>query len=115
MQTNLVMVIIELAMTVVLLGFGLFFLLSRGKAVKLIGGYSNLSKERRDAVDKVGLCREYGRTLCIWSTFFLPGALLDWFFPGVGLMLSASAFIISMVIHMVRTHKRLGGDMNDLL
>jgi hypothetical protein len=98
---------IDLLMVVIYIVLGMLFINSKGKGCNFITGYNMKAPEERRNYDEVGICNYFGKTILLWSVFFVVGAIVDYLYAGVGIALAFLALLIDMVyfIFYIRVKK----------
>lgn len=92
---KLILPISDLSMFAVSLLIALYFYCSKGRAADYLAGYNMKSEKPGKSCDEAVLCRVYGKRLIYMALPFLPGAVLDWYRPGMG---SALAWIVWLIL-----------------
>ncbi|WP_271809832.1 DUF3784 domain-containing protein [Clostridium beijerinckii] len=97
---------IDLLIAAVFVIMGVLFIKSNGKGCYFISGYNLASPEERKNYDEVKICNYFGKTILIWSIFFIIGALVDYFYYGTGMKLAFLLLIIALVYHIYIRYKK---------
>jgi hypothetical protein len=101
MEIKLVYISIDLLVAVILSIIGMLFVKSNGKGCDFLSGYNMAASEERKNYDEVKICNYTGKMNLIWSIFFIIGAIVDFFAPGVGVKLAFLLFIIAVVYYII--------------
>jgi len=91
----------ELLMALLLIIMGILFIRSNGKGCDFLAGYNMATSEERKDYDEVKLCTYTGKTFIVWGGYFIIGALIDYFVPGVGIILAIILFIASLLYYSI--------------
>lgn len=92
-----------IALVLFFIGFAIFR--SDGKAARYIAGYNTKSDPERLQYDEPRLCADYGRRIMLFSLPFFLGAIIDFFFPLLGLCTEAVLFTALLLWHIVDIKK----------
>ena len=74
--------IIDFAMAVIMLLFGIWFYRSKGQASKFLSGYNMKSAEERKKYDENAMCKAYGKRMMFMSIPFIAGMIIDIWYIG---------------------------------
>ena len=96
----------DLIMAASILLIGFLFYISKGKAANFLSGYNTRSKEWRKKHDEEKMCRCYGKIMMIMGLPFIVGAIIDYFFEGIGLI-SAWIIWVVLLIYLVAVRARM--------
>lgn len=107
---NIILIAIDILMAISMLLLGLFFFRSKGKAADFLAGYNTKRAAERRMFDEKSMCREYGKFMMLMSIPFILGAVIDFLVPVLGCALAWAAWIILLVILMVKRVKKEGID-----
>ena len=91
----------DLMTALFLIILGTLFIRSNGKGCDFLAGYNIATSEKRKEYDEVKLCNYSGKSFIVWGGYFILGALIDLFFPGVGITLAIILFITSMLYYAI--------------
>lgn len=91
---------IDLLIGVIFIVMGLLFIKSNGKGYSFLSGYNVTTKEERKNYDEVKICKYVGKTILVWAVFFIIGALVDYFYKGIGITLAFFLLIIGLAYHI---------------
>lgn len=96
----------DLLIGAILAVMGVLFTKSKGKGCNFISGYNLATPEERKNYDEVKICKYFGKTILIWASFFIVGALVDCFYQGIGMKLAFLLFIIAAAYHIYIRYKK---------
>lgn len=88
------LILCDLLMAFGMLLIGLLFYISKGKAANYLAGYNRRSKKVREKYDEEYMCRSCGKIMIIMAIPFIVGAIIDYFYKGVGCILAWIAWVI---------------------
>lgn len=97
---------IDLLIAVIFIIMGVLFIKSNGKGCNFISGYNLATEEERKNYDEVKICKYVGKTILVWAVFFIIGALVDYFYQGIGIKLAFFLFIIAFAYHIYIRYKK---------
>ena len=98
----------DLGMAAILFFLGLLFHRSNGKAANYLTGYNQRPAEERQKYDEAQLCKIYGKRMMGMALPFLPGAVVDWFFPGAGCVLAWGVWLLLFLLLLAERRRREG-------
>lgn len=87
-------ILCDLLMALCMLLIGFLFYISKGKAANFLSGYNRRSKKVRDKYDEQDMCRSCGKIMMIMAIPFIVGAIIDYFYKGVGCVLAWIVWVI---------------------
>ena len=58
-------------------------------------------QQARKTYDEVKISNYFGKTILSWSVYFVIGATVDCFMPGVGVSLAFALFVIALLYHVI--------------
>ena len=97
---------IDLLIVAMFVIMGVLFIKSNGKGCDFISGYNLATPEERKNYNEVKICEYFGKTILIWAIFFIIGALLDYFYQGIGIKIAFLLLIIALVYHIYIRYKK---------
>lgn len=101
MEAKLVCILIDLFTAAILGIIGVLFIRSKGKGCDFLAGYNMTASEERKNYDEVKICTYTGKTILVWTLFFILGAIVDLFAAGAGMTLAFSLFIIAFLYYCI--------------
>jgi hypothetical protein len=101
MKTKLICISIDLLVAAILAIMGTLFMKSNGKGCDFLSGYNMATSKERKNYDEVKICNYTGKTILVWTIFFIIGAVVDYFAPGVGVSLAFLLFIIALAYYII--------------
>lgn len=97
---------IDLLIAAAFVIMSVLFIKSNGKCCYFISRYNLASPEERKNYDEVKICNYFGKTIFIWSIFFIIRALVDYFYHGTEMKLAFLLLIIALVYHIYIRYKK---------
>lgn len=101
MMVTATYILIDIIIASVFAIMGILFIKSHGKGSNFLAGYNMVSTKERKEYDEVKLCIYTGKTLMVWSSFFIIGAVIDLFLAGVGVILAVILFLAHLIYYSV--------------
>jgi len=99
-------VLFDIGMAAIMLGMGISFYKSNGKAANLLTGYNMKPNKMHEEFNKIQLCKDYGKRMMFMAVSFLVGAVIDIWFPGIGCIVAWGLWLVMFILLLVERHKR---------
>ena len=101
MEVKLICISIDMIMAIIFVIMGAIFIKSKGNACDFIAGYNMKSQGERKKYNEIKICNSFGKANMSWSIYFIVGAIVDYFKPGVGIKIASFIFIIAVIFHVI--------------